>query len=79
MASLFLIGFSGLINSLLMFPSSYFTKAAAIIGLVVTIGSLGFLIPVIGPLLSLAATIGGVAWYLIMARVFSKLGWSSIS
>lgn len=74
MASLFLVGFSGLINSLLMFHSQYFSRPAGVIGLVVSIGGLGFLIPVIGPLLSLAFTIGGVAWYLIIARVFQKLG-----
>jgi hypothetical protein len=75
MASMFLVAISGLISTLLMFRSKTFTKATAYAGLVVTVGGLGFLIPAIGPLLSLAATIGGVVWYGLMARDFYRLGW----
>ncbi len=75
MASMILVGVSGVILSLLMLKSIAFTKATAYSGLVVSIGGLGFLIPAIGPLLSLAATIGGVVWYGLMARDFYRLGW----
>jgi len=75
MASMVLVGVSGVILSLLMLKSIAFTKATAYSGLVVSIGGLGFLIPVIGPLLSLVATIGGVVWYGLMARDFYRLGW----
>jgi hypothetical protein len=75
MTSMILVGMSGVILSLLMLKSSAFTKATAYSGLVVSIGGLGFLIPAIGPLLSLAATIGGVVWYGLMARDFYRLGW----
>ncbi len=75
MSSMVLGGVSGAISSLLMLKSAAFTKATAYSGLVVCIGGLGFLIPVIGPLMSLAATIGGVVWYGLMARDFYRLGW----
>ncbi|HNT77989.1 MAG TPA: DUF4386 family protein [Anaerolineae bacterium] len=75
MASMVLVGASGVIASLLMLKSATFTKATAYSGLVVSIGGLGFLVPVIGPLLSLAATIGGVIWYGLMGRDFYRLGW----
>jgi hypothetical protein len=76
MSSMFLIGISGSINSLLMLRSKVFTRATALVGLVVSIAGLGFLLPVIGPILSLAATIGGVIWYLQIARTFYQLGWT---
>lgn len=75
MASMVLVGISGVIDSLLMLRSKVFTKATAWAGLLVTSSGLGFFIPVIGPLLSLAATIGGVVWYGLMARAFFRLGW----
>jgi hypothetical protein len=75
MSSMFLIGISGIINSLLMLRSKVFTKATAYVGLIVSIAGLGFLIPGIGPILSLTATIGGVVWYLQIARVFYRLAW----
>lgn len=75
MASMLLVGISGVISSLLMLKSTTFTKATAYSGLVVSLGGLGFLIPVIGPLLSLVATIGGVVWYGLMGRDFYRLGW----
>lgn len=75
MSSMALIGVSGVISSLLMVRSSAFTKATAYVGLVVTIGGMGVFVPGIGALLSLAATIGGVIWYPLMARDFYRLGW----
>ena len=78
MASMFLIGISGTINSLLMFRSNVFSKAAAYVGLIVSIGGFGFFFPGIGAILSLTATIGGVVWYLQVARVFYQLGWGTL-
>jgi hypothetical protein len=75
MASIVLVSISGIISSLLMLKSSTFTKATAYSGLVVTLTNLGVFIPAIGPLLSLAATIGGVVWYILMGRDFYRLGW----
>ena len=69
-----LIGLSGIVNSLLMVRSQTFGKAVGIVGLVISIGGLGFLFPVIGPLLSLIATVGGIVWYLQLARIFYRLG-----
>jgi hypothetical protein len=76
MSSMFLIGISGVINSLLMLRSKFFTKATAYVGIIVSIAGLGFLFPGIGPILSLAATIGGVIWYLQIARTLYQFGWS---
>lgn len=75
MASLVLAGISGVISALLMLRSKAFARATAYVGLVVSVGGLGFFIPAIGALLSLAATIGGVVWYGLMGRDFYRLGW----
>jgi hypothetical protein len=75
MSSMALIGVSGGISSLLMVRSRTFAKATAYAGLIVTISGLGVFVPGIGALLSLAATIGGVIWYPLMARDFYRLGW----
>jgi hypothetical protein len=55
--------------------SHAFTKPTAYVGLVVTMTGLGIFVPGIGALLSLAATIGRVTWYGLMARDFYRLGW----
>ncbi|NBD36250.1 MAG: DUF4386 family protein [Chloroflexi bacterium] len=75
MASMALVGISGVICSVLMLRSRAFTKATAYAGIVVTVTGLGVFVPGIGALLSLAATIGGVIWYGLMARDFYRLGW----
>jgi len=36
---------------------------------------LAFWVPRIGALLSLLATVGGVIWYLQLARAFYQIGW----
>jgi hypothetical protein len=64
---------AGIISSLLMLKSSFFGKATAWTGLVVGIAGLWMPIPVIGPLLGLIGTIGGVAWFILMARDFYRL------
>jgi hypothetical protein len=63
----------GTISSLLMFRSRFFGKATAWTGLVVSVAALWMPIPVIGPLLGLIGTIGGVAWFILLARDFRRL------
>ncbi len=75
MVSQVLISISGIVSSLLMLRSRFFGKATAYIGLALAILGICFWIPVIGAGLSLLSTIGGVAWYALLARDFYKLGW----
>jgi hypothetical protein len=70
-----LIGISGVISSLLMLRSKIFSRTTAYTGMVISIAGLGFLMPVIGPLLSLLGTIGGVIWGILLAQTFFRLGW----
>ncbi len=73
MVSQFFIGISGMISSLLMVRSEAFSKATAYTGIGLSIVGFGFWIPVIGVVLSLLGTMGGVAWYNLMARDFFRL------
>lgn len=71
------IALSGLISAWLMLRSPHFDKTTAYVGLVASAPGLGFLIPVLGPILLFVATIGGVVWYFLVARIFYRLGWDS--
>lgn len=73
MLSQFLIGISGTISSLLMLQSEVFSRATAYVGLGLSIFGYGFWIPVIGVILSLLGTLGGVPWYSLMARDFFRM------
>ncbi len=78
MVSQVFISISGTISSLLMLRSRFFGKATAYIGLALAILGICFWIPVIGAGLSLLSTIGGVAWYALIARDFYKFSKSQI-
>lgn len=70
-----LIAFSGAISSVLMLHHPGFGQATAYLGLGLAVFGFGFWIPGIGVVLSLLGTVGGVAWYALMARDFFRLGW----
>lgn len=72
-----LIAISSLINSLLMVRGAVFSKATAYVGIGLSVIGLGFWLPGIGVILSLLGTMGGVVWYLLMARDFYRMGWST--
>ena len=71
--SQFLINISGIILELMMFKHPMFRKATAISGLVLSGLGMLFWIPGLGPVLSLIATIGGIVWYILMARDFLRI------
>jgi hypothetical protein len=73
------IGTSGLISSLLMLRSEVFTTATAWLGVVATVPSFGFFIPVLGPLLLFVGTFAGVVWYVLLAWTFYRLGWGGVA
>lgn len=63
----------GLIFSVLMLRSEVFSRATAYVGLVTTLVTFGFWIPVIGPALLFVPTITGAIWNAMMARRFFQL------
>ena len=65
---------STLIFTWLMLRSGLFGKMTAYMGIVSAIGAQGVFIPVIGPILSLLATFGGILWSILIALDFFKLG-----
>lgn len=69
------VAVSYLISSLLMLRSNIFSKTTAYIGVIFSVAGFGFFIPVVGPLLLLMATFGGVIWYILLARTYFRLGW----
>ncbi len=75
MLSQFLFAISRTIEALLMLRSKIFTRITGYVGLVLGIAGLLFWVPAIGAIVSLIATFGGVAWYLLMARDLYKVGW----
>ncbi len=79
MLSQFLLAISGTIEALLMLRSKIFTRVTGYVGLVLGIAGLLFWVPAIGAIVSLFATFGGVAWYLLMARDLFKVGWPTDS
>lgn len=64
------LALSGLISALLMRQSHIFKKSTAIAGIVASAPGLAFFIPVLGVLLLFVGTIGGIVWYLLVARDF---------
>jgi hypothetical protein len=69
------MGVSALISSLLMLRSNVFGKTTAYAGIIASVPGFGFFIPVIGPVLLFVVTLGGVIWYILIARAFFRLGW----
>lgn len=65
---------SGLISSLLMLRSQVFTRATAYVGIGASVVGLGFFVPVIGVPLLFVNTIGGIIWYVLVARGLFRLG-----
>ncbi|MBN1438217.1 MAG: DUF4386 family protein [Anaerolineales bacterium] len=76
-ASQFLITVSSLISSLLMLRSRSFSRATAWTGILLSVVGLGFFLPAVGVVLTLAGTAAGIAWYILMARDFYRLGWGN--
>jgi hypothetical protein len=74
MAESFCLVLSGLISSLLMLRSSIFGRTTAYVGIATSLFGLGFVIPVIGPLLFFVNTILSVILCMLMARGFFRLG-----
>jgi hypothetical protein len=75
MLSQFAIAISYTVSALLMLRSRAFGRATAYVGPALSGFGYAFWIPVIGPILSLLGTVGGVAWYILMAIDFYRLGW----
>ena len=71
--SQFLINISGVNLEILMFQHPMFRKSTAIAGLVLSGMGLFFWIPGLGPIISLIATIGGIVWYILMAKDFRSI------
>jgi hypothetical protein len=80
MISQIFIGASSVISSILMLKSRIFGRATAYIGILVSVAGFGVVIPsaMIAAVLGLGATIGGSAWYILLAgdffRAFKRLG-----
>jgi hypothetical protein len=66
---------SALISSFLMLRSDIFSRTTAYTGIIASVPGFGFFIPVIGPVLLFVVTLGGVIWYILIARTFFRLGW----
>ncbi len=64
---------AGLINGLLMLRTTFFSKATAWLGIVVSALGLGFFLPGVGLLLLFVNTIGSVPWCLLLARDLFKI------
>jgi hypothetical protein len=64
---------AGLLNSLLMLRSRFFSKATAWLGIVISAAGLGFFLPAIGLLFLFFNTIGTIPWCLLMARYLFKI------
>lgn len=65
---------SGLISALLMLRSPIFGKTTAYVGIATSLFGLGFVIPVIGPLLFFVNTILSVILSILIARGLFRLG-----
>ena len=65
---------SGLISALLMLRSPIFGKTTARVGIVTSLVGLGFVIPVIGPLLFFVNTILSIVFSILVARDLFRLG-----
>jgi hypothetical protein len=69
------ISVAGVVNALLMLKSRYFNKAAGFLGVVSSLLGMSIFIPVAGPALSFAGTVGAVVWNALLARAFFRFGW----
>ena len=69
------ISLAGLINAILMIKTRYFSKAVGALGAVSSILGISIFIPMVGPALSFAGTVGAVAWNALLARAFFRFGW----
>ncbi len=76
-AATIFISVAGVINALLMWKSRFFSKAAGAIGVASSILGVSIFIPVVGPALSFAGTVGAVAWNALLARSFFHFGWNT--
>lgn len=70
---------SGIISSLLMLRTKFFGKGTAYLGIVSGIFSIGIVIPGLGAIAGLIGTTSGIVWFILLAKAFYKLGWSSKS
>ena len=66
---------AGLLNCWLMLRTTFFSRATAWCGIVISVIGLGFFIPTIGMILLFLNTIGSVIWCLLLARDLFRLGW----
>lgn len=73
MASILFLYTSALIFSILMLRSVAYSKATAIVGIIINLCGLGFVIPVVGLILLMISTFGGIVWNLQLARSFLRL------
>jgi len=64
---------AGLINCLLMLRTTFFSKATAWLGIVISAIGLGFFLPTIGLLFLFLNTIGSVPWCFLLARDLLRL------
>jgi hypothetical protein len=64
---------AGLVNSTLMLRASFFGKATAWIGIVISAAGLGFFLPGIGLLFLFFNTIGSIPWCMLVARDLFKI------
>jgi hypothetical protein len=65
---------AGLINSLLMLRTRFFSNATAWLGIGISIIGMGFFLPTIGILLLFLNTIGTIPWCVLVTRDFFRLG-----
>ena len=79
MLSQIFIPISYFISSLLMLRSKVFNKAEAYLGILLKPTGIGILIPGVGAAIGIVSTLGGVVWYLFLARTFFRLGWGKAS
>jgi hypothetical protein len=53
-------------------------RSVGLLGIVVSAPGFAIFIPVLGPNLLFIATVGGVLWNLLIARIFFRTGWSGL-
>ena len=73
MASMVFMSLSGIFAGMGIFKSPLFKTGHAWLVLTIAMLGLAIFIPVIGPLLSLFATVGSIIWNLILAQVFFRI------
>ena len=53
-------------------------RSVGLLRIVVSAPGFAISIPVLGLILLFVATVGGVLWYLLIARIFFRIGWSGL-